>query len=124
MSKIARPYLLWDLAELGEAVLERHLHDAKIQKLTQQLVEELTHSSPDAPHTSAPSIQQTTSSPFDVLRKISIYRGLYTRVARKLGVTPSVVRRVALNKSKSARISKALEIEILKFQGESTEAHI
>jgi hypothetical protein len=123
------------LRMLGFAVMRRAAFDAEISRLMGLLAnsdgtQEIATTPTEArkldvtplPNWS-PSIQQTTSSPFDVLRKISTYRGLYTRVARRLGVTPSVVRRVALNKTKSARISKELEKEILQTQRASSECH-
>lgn len=52
----------------------------------------------------------------DVFRITSLYWGIYSRVARKLGVTPSVVRRVALDQTKSKRISKALAAELRRVE--------
>lgn len=52
----------------------------------------------------------------DVFRLTSQYWGIYSRVARRLGVTPSVVRRVALQQTKSKRISKALSAELRRVE--------
>lgn len=45
-----------------------------------------------------------------------LYYGLYSRVARQLGVTPSVVRKVAIGLRKSRRIRKALQAEIRRIE--------
>jgi len=43
---------------------------------------------------------------------VSLFRGIYNRVAKKLGVDPSYVSRVARGESKSAVIEKALGDEV------------
>ena len=43
-----------------------------------------------------------------VVLRASLYKGIYTRVAMKLGVSCSVVRRVAIGKARSERIMQAL----------------
>lgn len=48
--------------------------------------------------------------------------GLYSRVARRLGVDRSHVRRVALGERKSRRIAKAIEREIARLEKELTGA--
>jgi len=42
----------------------------------------------------------------------SLFRGLYSRVARKLRIDPSYVSRVARGERESETIAKALELEI------------
>jgi len=42
-------------------------------------------------------------------------RGLYTRVARELGVTPSHVRLCALGQRHSSRVEEALKRELSEF---------
>jgi len=42
----------------------------------------------------------------------SLFRGLYSRVAEKLGIDPSYVSRVARGERNSEEISEALEVEI------------
>jgi hypothetical protein len=42
----------------------------------------------------------------------SLFRGVYSRVARKLRIDPSYVSRVARGERNSADISKALEVEL------------
>src|SRR6202045_2160800 len=49
----------------------------------------------------------TTSTP-----SISLFRGIYNRVAKRLGVDPSYVSRVARGERKSAVVEKALEEEV------------
>lgn len=48
------------------------------------------------------------------LRLASVVRGLYSRVADKLGVDPSYVSRVARGERKSQKIEAALDREISK----------
>jgi hypothetical protein len=52
-------------------------------------------------------------------RMIGLYYGIYSRVARGLGVSPSIVRRVATHKAVSSRITKALEAEIRRIDEEA-----
>ena len=49
----------------------------------------------------------TTSTP-----SISLFRGIYNRVAKRLGVDPSYVSRVARGERKSAVVEKALAEEV------------
>jgi hypothetical protein len=49
----------------------------------------------------------TTSIP-----SVSLFRGIYNRVAKKLGVDPSYVSRVARGERKSAVVEKALADEV------------
>lgn len=42
----------------------------------------------------------------------SLFRGVYSRVARKLKIDPSYVSRVARGERNSQNISKALEVEL------------
>jgi len=60
------------------------------------------------------ALQNTTR--LKLLRRPGLYYGLYSRVARQIGVTPSIVRKVALGLRKSKRIAKALEIEIRRIE--------
>jgi len=66
------------------------------------------------------TLKITTQS--ELFRRASIYRGIYTRVAKELDVTPSVVRRVALGITKSARISKALASELRRVEKKAARA--
>ena len=43
---------------------------------------------------------------------VSLFRGIYNRVARRLGVDPSYVSRVARGERKSASVEKALAEEV------------
>src|SRR6202171_3789691 len=49
----------------------------------------------------------TTSTP-----SVSLFRGIYNRVAKRLGVDPSYVSRVARGERKSAVVEKALAEEV------------
>lgn len=53
------------------------------------------------------------------LRKIGLYCGIYTRVAKAVGVDHSHVRRVALGLRKSQRITSALLAEIERIEAGS-----
>ena len=54
--------------------------------------------------------------PADATRKISLYTGLYTRIARQLGLDPSYVRRVALGERRSPRVTAAIAAELARLQ--------
>jgi hypothetical protein len=49
-------------------------------------------------------------------------RGLFARVAKKLGLDPSYISRVANGKRQSERISQAIETELNKMQTASQKA--
>ncbi len=49
------------------------------------------------------------------LEQMTMYRGIYSRVARKLGVDPSYVSRVARGDRSSQAVSDALQAEIQKI---------
>ena len=51
-----------------------------------------------------------------VLERYRLYHGLYSRVARKLGVDRSYVSRVARGERRSPRIEAALEAEIKRIE--------
>ncbi len=55
------------------------------------------------------------------LENAAKFRGMYTAVARKLGVTPQHVRLVALGLSRSKRVTEALKREELRRRKNSTE---
>lgn len=55
------------------------------------------------------------------LANVALFRGLYSKVARKLGVTPQHVRHVALGISISKRVSKELDREIRRIKDRSRE---
>ena len=58
--------------------------------------------------------QSSSGNVGEILKEIERYRGLYTRVAHKLGVDPSYVSRVARGERRSKRIEAALSAEIRK----------
>ena len=49
------------------------------------------------------------------LEQMTMYRGIYSRVARRLGVDPSYVSRVARGDRSSQAVSEALQAEIQKI---------
>jgi hypothetical protein len=51
-----------------------------------------------------------------LLRSYLANRGLFARVAKKLGLDPSYISRVANGERKSKRISQAIESELNKIQ--------
>ena len=55
------------------------------------------------------------------LAKAAIFRGVYSRVARKLGVTPQHVRHVALGLSVSKRVSREIDREIRRVKDRNRE---
>jgi hypothetical protein len=68
--------------------------------------------------TGAPSTPNVSSSQ-ENKHEIGIaplYTGLYTRVARQLGLDPSYVRRVALGERKSLRVAAAISAELQRIQ--------
>ena len=50
------------------------------------------------------------------LNRLSLYRGIYSRVARQLGIDPSYVSRVARGERRSAKVEAALLKEIRKIE--------
>ncbi len=50
------------------------------------------------------------------LKRYSLYRGLYSRVARQLGVDRSYVSRVARGERRSPRIEAALKAELRRIE--------
>ena len=56
------------------------------------------------------------SSMTSVLVRHSLYRGIYSRVARGLGIDRSYVSRVANGQRRSARVEKALLKEIKRIE--------
>jgi|SwirhisoilCB3_FD_contig_123_73083_length_447_multi_4_in_0_out_2_1 hypothetical protein len=52
----------------------------------------------------------------DTLNGIRLYRGLYSRVARNLGVDPSYVSRVARGERRSKSIEAALSAEVRRLE--------
>jgi hypothetical protein len=57
----------------------------------------------------------------ETLRRLALHCGLYTRVAKQLGVSSSHVRRVAMGERLSTRISSALFAEAARIDSESNE---
>jgi len=53
-----------------------------------------------------------TNSNMTSIPSVSLFRGIYNRVAKKLGVDPSYVSRVARGERKSAVVEKALADEV------------
>jgi len=51
-------------------------------------------------------------SNIDSIPSVSLFRGIYNRVAKRLGVDPSYVSRVARGERKSAVVEKALAEEV------------
>jgi hypothetical protein len=58
-----------------------------------------------------PDITKTTE-----LKRYSLYRGLYARVAREVGVDRSYVSRVARGERRSEEIEQALRSELRRIQ--------
>lgn len=50
------------------------------------------------------------------LNRLSLYRGIYSRVARQLGIDPSYVSRVARGERQSAKVRDALLKEIRRIE--------
>jgi transcriptional regulator with XRE-family HTH domain len=50
------------------------------------------------------------------LNRLSLYRGIYSRVARQLGIDPSYVSRVARGERKSEKVEAALLKEIRRIE--------
>ena len=50
------------------------------------------------------------------LNRLSLYRGIYSRVARELGIDPSYVSRVARGERQSAKVEAALLKEIRRIE--------
>ena len=50
------------------------------------------------------------------LNRLSLYRGIYSRVARQLGIDPSYVSRVARGERQSAKVEAALLKEIRRIE--------
>ena len=50
------------------------------------------------------------------IRRYSLYRGLYARVARRLGVDRSYVSRVARGERRSPQVEKALQSELRRIE--------
>lgn len=55
------------------------------------------------------------------LKQAAVFWGMYSRLARKLDVSPQAVRQVARGISTSKRISKAIQREIARLNGERQE---
>jgi hypothetical protein len=53
------------------------------------------------------------------LQAITIFRGIYKRVAHQLGIDPSYVSRVARGERRAAFVSNALEKEIRRAMGKA-----
>ncbi len=58
----------------------------------------------------------TDGNVIDTLNGIRLYRGLYSRVARNLGVDPSYVSRVARGERRSKSIESALSAEVRRLE--------
>jgi transcriptional regulator with XRE-family HTH domain len=55
-------------------------------------------------------------SKHSALKRYRLYRGLYSRVARRLGVDRSYVSRVARGERRSQRVENALKRELLRIE--------
>jgi DNA-binding SARP family transcriptional activator len=55
----------------------------------------------------------------DSLQAITVFRGIYKRVARQLGIDPSYVSRVARGERRAAFVTDALEKEIRRAMGKA-----
>jgi hypothetical protein len=53
----------------------------------------------------------------DSLQAITVFRGIYKRVAQQLGIDPSYVSRVARGERRAAFVTDALEKEIRRAMG-------
>lgn len=81
----------------------------KTQKSQNTVV--IAHDNPRFVRPAKPNMQpQSEPKPADI---ISDFHGLYARVARKLGVSPSMVSRVARGNRKSLQIERALREEFI-----------
>jgi excisionase family DNA binding protein len=58
-----------------------------------------------------PNVSSATKD-FPQISGVSLYTGIYTRIARRIGMDPSYVRRVALGLRKSSKVAAALAAEI------------
>jgi hypothetical protein len=58
----------------------------------------------------------------DILRRATQYYGMYSRIARELGVSSNHVRMVAMGQRRSKRIERALAREIARIEKESSKA--
>jgi predicted transcriptional regulator len=65
------------------------------------------------------SLHINTTTP--ELEQAARFYGIYSRVARKLGVTPQHVRHIAKGLGKSKRVSAALDREIRRIREKSSE---
>jgi transcriptional regulator with XRE-family HTH domain len=54
------------------------------------------------------------------LARLSLYRGIYSRVARQLGIDPSYVSRVARGERRSTKVEEALLREIKRIEKASS----
>ena len=50
------------------------------------------------------------------LNRLSLYRGIYSRVARELGIDPSYVSRIARGERQSTKVEAALLKEIRRIE--------
>jgi len=50
------------------------------------------------------------------LNRLSLYRGIYSRIAKELGIDPSYVSRVARGERQSAKVEAALLKEIRRIE--------
>src|SRR6476620_4858106 len=68
--------------------------------------------------TSAPSTPKVSPEKkyFSPISRASLYTGLYTRIARQLGLDPSYVRRVDLGERRSPRVTAAIAAELARLQ--------
>jgi DNA-binding SARP family transcriptional activator len=55
----------------------------------------------------------------DSLQAITVFRGIYKRVAQELGIDPSYVSRVARGERRAAFVTEALQKEIRRAMGKA-----
>ena len=64
----------------------------------------------------SPTLTSSDTTKTPVLKRYALYRGLYARVARRVGVDRSYVSRVARGERRSAQVEKALQAELRRIE--------
>jgi len=63
--------------------------------------------------------RDATDANTKLLRRAALFRGLYSRVAKQLGVDPSYVSRVARGQRRNANVENALIAEVRRLDRDS-----
>jgi hypothetical protein len=63
--------------------------------------------------------RDATNANTKLLRRAALFRGLYSRVAKQLGVDPSYVSRVARGQRRNADVENALVAEVRRLDRDS-----